>query len=235
MTRSIWFLLRTDRVRRNVVSVKRRLLRLRVEALERREMLHAGPHGGAGTLFDEHLAVMELINFAEIHSPVDDQGQSKTNFTATTFYYQAQDGDSDPATPNFWSDPNNWVKLMYDPVSGDFLPPVCPDAATDCPTADHIPTTGDDVEIPEGLELIYDLGPDAFNQPPAAPAGAASAASAGSLSFKNNLRLHTVAARGSLSFQENSELLMFFETLVVAPSGSLTINDTNPNTSVRLV
>ena len=56
-------------IRRNLLkSTARRKFRLQLESLETRCMFDGGsPHGGIGTLFNEHAAVMELIEFASIH------------------------------------------------------------------------------------------------------------------------------------------------------------------------
>src|SRR5262245_26287031 len=111
-------------------SGARRLLRLRVETLESRLLLH-----GAGTVGDEHEAVMRLIEFSEIHRTA-----------ANPIYYVAQDGDGDATTPNLWSNVSNWLKETYDLATDSFI----------ASPADHLPTTGDDVEIPVGLSFVYD-------------------------------------------------------------------------------
>src|SRR5262245_52681715 len=80
--------------RRVTQTAKRRMLRLRVESLEARRLLH-----GAGTLGDEHEAVMALIDFGEIHRTA-----------SNPVYYVAQDGDANAATANLWSNLSNWLK-----------------------------------------------------------------------------------------------------------------------------
>src|SRR4029453_13880799 len=106
----------------------------------------------------------------------------------------------------------------YDPGTDSFV----------ASAAEHLPTTGDDVEIPEGLGFVYDLSPDAFKIPTLPTMDPATT------SVKNNLRLHTVGVEGSLTFQQNSELLMYFETMVVSVTGALTINE-DAAPSARLV
>lgn len=169
-------------------------------------MLHGSPHL-VGTLADEHEAVMDLIAFESIH-------QTASN----NVYYVARDGDADPLTPNLWSDVKNWIQATYDVTNKAFV---------SSPAA-HLPTTGDDVEVPEGLSFVYDLSPESFNIP------ALPSLDPAKTSVKNNLRLHTVGVEGSLSFQPNKDLLMVFETMVVASTGSLNINEDAGHT-VRLV
>src|SRR5262245_19728093 len=183
-------------------QIARQLLRLRVETLEARLLLHA-----AGTLGDEHEAVLHLVEFTEIHRAA-----------ANPVFYVAQDGDANPATPNLWSDVSNWLKETYDPGTDSFVASL----------ADHLPTTGDDVEIPAGLKVTYDLTPDAFKIPTLATMDPATA------SVKNNLRLHSVGVEGELIFQPNTNLLMYFETMVVTSTGALTINEDAAH-SARLV
>jgi hypothetical protein len=183
-------------------SANRRLLRLRVETLEARLLLH-----GAGTLADEHEAVMELVAFSDIHRTA-----------SNPVYYVAQDGDADAATPNLWSNLSNWLKETYNTTTDTF----------DATAADHLPTTGDDVEIPAGLSFVYDLSPDAFKVPTLPTMDPATT------SVKNNLRLHSVGVEGSLTFQPNTDLLMYFETMVVTATGALTITE-DPGHTVRLV
>lgn len=215
MAGSLLRALRATFLRRHQQIVRtdaRRLMRLRVESLEQRLLLH-----GAGTLGDEHEAVMHLIEFDELH-------RSASNPT----YYVAKDGDANPATPNLWSNVSNWLKETYDPATDTFL----------ASAADHLPTTGDDVEIPEGLNFIYDLSPEAFNNPATLPRPLPAANSSNPqpsvASVKNNLRLHSVGVEGSLMFQPNADLLMYFETMVVATTGKLTISD-DATHLVRLV
>ena len=124
-------------------SKKRQTFRLQLESLEARQMLHGSPHL-VGTLADEHEAVMDLIAFESIH-------QTASN----PVYYVARDGDADPLTPNFWSDVKNWLQATYDVTNKAFV---------SSPAA-HLPTTGDDVEVPEGLSFVYDLSPESFNTP----------------------------------------------------------------------
>lgn len=182
--------------------------RLRVELLEARLMMHSAPHAGAGTLFDEHEAVMHLIDFDEIH-------RSASN----PVYYIARDGDSDPKTTNLWSDLNNWSKATFDTSTSSFT----------ISAAEHLPTTGDNVEIPEGLSFTYDVTPDAFNIPSLPGMDPAKT------SVKNNLRLRTVGIEGSLSFQTGSDLLMVFETMVVASTGTLTVSSEAEDTVRMLI
>lgn len=178
-------------------SKARRKFRLQLESPEARQMLHGSPHG-IGTLADEHEAVMDLIAFETIH-------QTASN----PVYFVARDGDADPLTPNLWSDVKNWLQSAYDVTTKAFV----------TSPAMHLPTTGDDVEIPEGLGFVYDISPESFNIP------ALPSLDPAKTSVKNNLRLHTVGVEGSLSFQSNKDLLMVFETMVVATSGSLSINE----------
>ena len=170
-------------------------------------MMDGAPHTGAGTLFDEHHAVMELIDFEEIHATA-----------SNPVFYVGKDGDSNPNTPSLWSDLKNWSINTFNGSTKKF----------DESPAKHLPTTGDDVEIPEGLSFTYDLSPDAFNIP------AIPGLDPAKTSAKNNLRLHTVGVEGSLKFSPNSDLLMYFETMVVASSGSLDIHEEAGHT-VRLV
>ena len=187
-------------------SKARRKLRLRIESLEARLLLHGSPHL-VGTLADEHEAVMDLIAFESIH-------QTASN----PVYYVATDGDANPLTPNLWSDVKNWLQATYDATNKAFV---------SSPAA-HLPTTGDDVEVPEGLSFVYDISPESFNVPALPNLDPAKT------SVKNNLRLHTIGVEGSLSFQSNKDLLMVFETMVVATTGSLSINADAGHT-VRLV
>lgn len=196
-------------------SSVRRFSRPGVESLESRQLLHGGPHGGAGTLFDEHTAVMRLVDFEAIHDVAP--GGPTTNY-----FYVAQDPDGDANTPNLWSDLNSWVKATYDPADPaleDFIPI----------PADRLPSTGDDVEIPHDVSLVYDLGPGSFEMP--APEGEVGEI----VSVNDDLRLHSVAVAGSLTFAENTDLLFYFETLVVEPTGSLSINQTDSAHTARLV
>ncbi len=194
--------------RKNILKSKaRRKLQLQLESLELRLMFDGSPHGGVGTLFDEHEAVMDLISFESIHHTASNPS-----------YYVATDGDANPSTPNLWSDRKNWLKKTYDPVGARFVSSL----------ADHLPTTGDDVEVPAGLSFVYDLSPDAFKIP------ALPGMDPKTTSVKNNLRLHTVGVEGSLTFLPDNDLLMVFETMVVASSGSLRINEDAGHT-VRLL
>lgn len=181
--------------RRIAAPVRRPRSRLATEPLESRRLMHSSPHGGGGMLFDEHEAVMQLVDFATIHRDADHPS-----------YYVAR--DASPATPNVWSDVSNWAVRSFDAATQAFI---------DAP-ATHLPTTGDDVEIPQGLTFIYDISPAAFNVPVLPGADPART------SVKNNLRLHSVAVEGSLSFATNTDLLMVFETMVVSPTGSLSIH-----------
>lgn len=173
-------------------------------------MMDGAPHGGAGTLFDEHEAVLRLIDFDTIHNVA--AGGATRNY-----FYVAQDHDADAAGNYPWSDLDNWTKVVYD------------GAAFVSGPADHLPATGDDVEIPGGVSLTYDLGTSSFPMPlPGDGLGA-------TVSVKTDLRLHSVGVEGALSFKQNSDLLMYFETMVVTPTGKLTIDDTDPAHTVRLV
>jgi len=169
--------------------------RLATESLEPRQLMHAAPHGGGGMLFDEHEAVMRLVDFATIHQDAD-----------AGAYYVAR--DASPATPNVWSDVANWTVRSFDASTQAFV---------DAP-ATHLPATGDDVEIPQGLSFVYDISPAAFNVPVLPGADPATT------SVKNNMRLHSVAVEGALSFATNTDVLMVFETMVVAPTGSLSMH-----------
>ena len=184
--------------RRNLLkSTARRKFRLQLESLETRYMFDGGAsHGGIGTLFNEHEAVMELIDFASIHRT-----------TSNPVYYVARDGDSEPTTPNLWRDVGNWLKYTYSANSNEFV----------SSPADHLPSTGDDVSIPEGLNFIYDLSPEDFKIPTLLGMDPSKT------SVKNNLRLHTVGVEGSLSFLPDKDLLMVFETMTFNHS------DTFPN------
>ena len=146
MASYLWCALRKSLSRRQstVQLAKRRTFRLRVEALEARLLMDAAPHGGVGTLADEHAAVMRLVDFDEIHRTA-----------ANPVYYVARDGAADATTPNLWSDVQNWLKQTYDPATDSFVETV----------AEHLPTTGDDVEIPHGLTFTYDLRPTDFQTP----------------------------------------------------------------------
>src|SRR5262245_51007389 len=97
MSRSLLRALRLAWSRRSDVKshLARRVFRLRLEKLESRLLMHA-----AGTLGDEHEAVMALIDFKEIHATPDNP----------TFYV-ARDGNG-PA-PNYWSDFHNWRIATY--------------------------------------------------------------------------------------------------------------------------
>src|SRR5262245_48370503 len=221
MAGSLLRALRATFLRRRSITIShaRRMIRLRVETLEARLLLH-----GAGTLGDEHEAVMQLIEFESIHNPNFQQLHNITPatspFSATNDFYQAVDVDIAPDGNYYWSDVDNWLKETYDPITDSFI-------AT---AAEHLPTTGDDVSIPAGVNLTYDLGPDAFKTFAAPPADPTLVAS-----VKNNLRLHTIGVDGAPTFKANTELLMYFETMVVTPAGSLTINNTDPTHTVRLV
>jgi len=166
-----------------------------------------GAHGGVGTQFDEHDAVMDLIAFESIHAT-----------PSNPVFYVAKDGDANASTPNLWSDRNNWIKKSFNSAQNQF----------DASPADHLPTTGDDVEVPAGLSFIYDLSPEAFNVP------ALPGMDPTKTSVKNNLRLHTVGVEGSLSFTPNKDLLMVFETMIVTSSGKLEITEDAAHT-VRLL
>ncbi len=181
--------------RRRGAAARRFRTRLVAEPLEPRQLMHAGPHAGGGMLSDEHEAVMRLVDFATIHRAADDAA-----------YYVAR--DASPATPNVWSDVSNWVVRTFDAATQTFV---------DAPAA-HLPTTGDDVEIPQGLSFVYDISPAAFNVP------VLPGAIPVTTSVKNNMRLHSVAVEGALSFATTTDVLMVFETMVVAPTGSLSIH-----------
>src|SRR5262245_36392959 len=221
MAGSLLRALRATFLRRRSITIShaRRMIRLRVETLEARLLLH-----GAGTLGDEHEAVMQLIEFESIHNPNFQQLHNITPatspFSATNDFYQAVDVDIAPDGNYYWSDVDNWLKETYDPITDSFV-------AT---AAEHLPTTGDDVSIPAGVGLTYDLGPDAFTTFAAPPADSTLVAS-----VKNNFRLHSIGIDGALTFKPNTDLLMYFETMVVTPAGSLTINNTDPSHTVRLV
>ena len=189
-------------------SSARRKLRLHLESLETRFMFDGSPHGGTGTLFNEHVAVMELIEFASIH-----------HTTSNPVYYVARDGDSNSTTPNLWHDVSNWLKETYNATSNQF----------DSSPAEHLPTTGDDVEIPKGLNFIYDISPEDFKIP------ALTGMDPAKTSVKNNLRLHTVGVQGSLIFSPDKDLLMVFETMVVTSTGALTINEDSGHTARLLI
>src|SRR5262245_10362826 len=184
-------------------SGARRLLRLRVETLESRLLLH-----GAGTLSDEHEAVMRLIEFEEIHRSA-----------SAPVYYVAQDGDLSSPADVLWSDVRNWLTRTFDPATNTFV----------TASAVHVPANGDDVRIPVDVSMVYDLSPAAFQTFVVPPIDTTATAS-----VKNNLRLHTVGVEGSLTFKPNADLLMYFETMVVATTGSLTITEDAAHT-VRLV
>src|SRR5262245_1897683 len=132
MAAASWYLfrgaLRSRRVLRRT-NCRRRHLRLMIEPLEPRQLLHAGPHGGAGTLFDEHEAVMRLIDFDEIHNVAP--GGATPNY-----FYVARDGDGNPTTPNYWSELSNWSIKTYDSTSN--TPGFTEGAAR------HLPANGDD-------------------------------------------------------------------------------------------
>src|SRR5262249_4175812 len=124
-------------------SAARRRLRLKLEALEPRQLLAAAPpHTGGGTLFDEHDAVMQLVQFNTIHDVA--AGGATANY-----YYQATGKVADPIDHTYhWSDVRNWVLETWD-ASPD---PTDLNAQSFVPTpAQHLPMTGDDVEIPLGL------------------------------------------------------------------------------------
>lgn len=171
--------------------------RLRVEMLEARLLMHSSPHSGGGTLFEEHEAVMRLIDFDEIHSTA-----------SNPVYYIAKDGDSNPNTTNLWSDLSNWSKATFNTSTSSFV----------ISAAEHLPTTGDNIEIPVGLSFTYDVTPDAFNVPTLPGMDPAKT------SVKNNMRLRTVGIEGSLSFQPGTDLLMVFETMIVASTGTLNVS-----------
>src|SRR5262245_14748052 len=219
MAGSLLRALRATFLRRRSIALShaRRLIRLRVETLESRLLLH-----GAGTLEDEHEAVMQLISFQEIHNPnfqlLHNITPATSPYSATNYFYQAVDSDQALDGNYYWSDVDNWLKETYDPITDSFI-------AT---AADHLPTTGDDVSIPAGVNLTYDLGPDAFKTFAAPPADPTLVAS-----VKNNLRLHSIGVDGALTFKPNADLLIYFETMVVTPAGSLTINNTDPAHTVR--
>jgi hypothetical protein len=188
-------------------AADRRLALTGLERLESRRLLDAAPpHGGGGTLFDEHEAVLRLVDFANIHDVAP--GGSTTNY-----YYVATDTEANIADGTYhWSDVNNWSKEVYDPGSNTF----------NLTQATQLPGTGDDVLIPAGTSLTYDLGPGSFPMPqPGNVQGP-------NVSVNTDLRLHSVGVAGSLTFQPNTDLVFYVETMVVTPTGALTITETNP-------
>lgn len=214
MAKSFPFALRITSPRRRAAgrSTLRRSTLLAVEALESRRLLDGAPHGGGGTLFDEHEAVLRLVDFQAIHNVAP-------GGTTSNVYYSAKDVEQNADGSYRWSDVNNWVKQTYDPTSLTFT-------AT---PADRLPSTGDDAEVPLGVNLTYDLGPGAFPMP--LPGGGTGA----NVAVKTDLRLHSVGVAGALTFEANTDLVFYFETMVVKSTGALTITETDPAHTARLV
>ena len=93
MSLSFRIMLRSAPARRRVSSrwsLSGRSPRLAFDSLESRCLLAGGPpHGGGGTLFDEHEAVMRLVDFSTIHAVAP-------NGPTANDYYLARDADQNP-------------------------------------------------------------------------------------------------------------------------------------------
>ncbi len=165
-------------------------------------------HGGGDTLDIEHQAVMHLIDFANIDN------------TAGGSYYKAKAGNNVGTTANpsyLWRDPANWLLETWS------------NNAWVETQAQTIPGNGADAFIPGGLTLTYDIGPGQFARPNFnAPPGPM-------IAVNTDLRLHSVGVEGGLTFATNTNELFYVDTMVVKPTGTLTINETNGAYTARIV
>jgi hypothetical protein len=181
-----------------------------VESMEPRILLH----GGGDTLDIEHMAVMHLIDFANI----DNVGGGT--------YYKAKAGNNVGTTSSptyLWRDPANWLLETWVPGSGTTA------GSWAESQAQTIPGTGADAYVPANVTLTYDIGPAALPQP------LLTGGPGPMITVKNDLRLHSVGVEGGLTFAPNTDELFYVDTMVVKPTGTLSINETDPTKTARIV
>lgn len=159
------------------------------ESLEQK-LVMADPGIPLTTLASEEAAMMFLGQFEQHHTP----NALNLKISDRNYFVVARDFDTTDTADPTWSDPRNWVKYTYDSTTADYT-------ASDY---NSVPLTGDDVRVPAGLTMTYDVTP--------------SPVTVGSrqLDPAKDMRIHTLDVEGTLQFQQNQSNLMVVETLIVA-------------------
>lgn len=142
------------------------------------------------TLAKEEAAMMFLSQFEQHHTP----DALNLKISDRNYFVVARDANTADTADPVWSDPGNWLKYTYDTTTASYQ-------ASDY---NSVPLTGDDVRVPAGLTMTYDVTPT-----PLTVGGR-------QLDPARDMRMHTLAIEGTLEFQEDQSNLMFVETLIVA-------------------
>lgn len=161
------------------------------ESLEARIVL-TDPGMPMGTLGLEHQAMAYLSKF-EAHHTTD--AVSRLKISDRNYFVVARDATPENTTDQtLWSNTNNWLKYTYNNST----------SAYDITAYNQMPSTGDDVRIPAGLEVTYDITPGGIVQ------------GGTTLLPEINMRLHTVDISGTLKFEEMQSNVLVAETVFVA-------------------
>ncbi|MFM7132151.1 MAG: hypothetical protein ACKO0V_22615, partial [bacterium] len=168
----------------------RNLLRLSPNAeLLEQKLVMTDPGIPLTTLAKEEAAMSYLVSFEQHHSPT---GLSQKVSDRNYFVVGRDANTSDNLNPT-WTNPANWLKYTYDTTSAKYL--ISP--------YNSVPVTGDDVRVPAGLTMVYDVTP--------APVTVGST----QLDPARDMRIHTLDISGTLKFKEMQSNLMVVETLFV--------------------
>lgn len=179
----------------------RNLLRLspNAELLEQKLVL-TDPGIPLTTLAREEMAMGFLAQFEQHHTPA---ALTKKMSDRNYFVVGRDFNTTDAAAPK-WSDSRNWLKYTYDTTSSSYL--VSP--------YNSVPITGDNVRVPAGLTMIYDIT--------ASPVQVGAA----QLDPSKDMRIRTLDIEGTLKFNEMQSNLMVVETLFVGGEHDGTSNGT---------
>jgi hypothetical protein len=141
------------------------------------------------TLVKEEMAMGFLAEFEKHHTPA----ALTKKMSDRNYFVVARDFNTTDNLAPIWTDSRNWLKYTYDTTSSSYL--ISP--------YNSVPITGDDVRVPAGLSMIYDVT--------AAPVSVGSS----QLDPARDMRIHTLDVSGTLKFKEMQSNLMVVETLFV--------------------
>jgi len=169
-------------------SRNRLKLNPKAELLEQKLVL-TDPGIPLTTLAKEEAAMSFLVQFEQHHTPT----ALTQKISDRNYFVVARDFNTTDNLAPVWTDSRNWMKYTYDTTSSSYL--ISP--------YNSVPITGDDVRVPAGLTMTYDVT--------AAPVAVGSS----QLDPAKDMRIHTLDIEGTLKFQEKQSNLMFVETLFV--------------------
>jgi len=95
------------------------------------------------TLAREEMAMGFLTQFEQHHTPA----ALTMKMSDRNYFVVGRDFNTADAVAPKWSDSRNWLKYTYDTTSSSYL--VSP--------YNSVPITGDNVRVPAGLTMIYDI------------------------------------------------------------------------------